>query len=37
MKTKLGSTEVIQDNLNPEFVKSIQVDYYFEEDRQYLV
>jgi len=22
-KTKLGSTEVVQDNLNPEFVKTI--------------
>ena len=28
---KLGQTEVIWDNLNPDFVKSFTVDYYFEE------
>ena len=29
-KQRLGQTEVIADNLNPEFVKEIKVDYYFE-------
>ena len=28
---QLGKTEVIQDNLNPKFTKSIVVDYYFEQ------
>ncbi len=28
---KLGQTEVITDNLNPAFVKSVVVDFYFEE------
>ena len=26
----MGQTEVIVDNLDPEFVKEIKVDYYFE-------
>lgn len=30
MKTKLGTTEMVADNLNPEFVTDIPVDYYFE-------
>jgi len=29
--TKVGQTEVITDNLNPVFVKSILMNYYFEE------
>ncbi len=29
--TKVGQTEVITDNLNPVFVKSVLVNYYFEE------
>lgn len=28
---KIGQTEVIHDNLNPEFIKKIPVDYHFEE------
>lgn len=32
---KLGQTEVIWDNLNPDYVKSFILDYYFEE-QQYL-
>lgn len=30
-KLNLGQTELIADNLNPEFATSITVDYYFEE------
>ncbi len=29
--TEVGRTEVIQDNLNPKFAKSLVIDYYFEE------
>jgi hypothetical protein len=29
-KTKLGATEMVADNLNPEFVTEIVVDYFFE-------
>jgi len=29
-KIKLGETEVIPDSLNPKWIKSIDVDYYFE-------
>ena len=28
---EVGRTEIIWDNLNPEFVKKFIVDYYFEE------
>ena len=28
--SKIGSTEIIHDNLNPEFVTKILVDYQFE-------
>ncbi len=31
---KSGQTEVITDNLNPIFVKSITVDYLFEEKQE---
>ena len=30
-KQKVGQTECIDDNLNPEFVTAVQVDYHFEE------
>lgn len=30
-KTKLGQTEMIANNLNPEFVTDIMVDFYFEQ------
>ena len=29
-KKQVGTSEVIADNLNPEWVKNIDVDYYFE-------
>ena len=32
---EIGRTEVIMDNLNPDFVKSFKLDYFFEE-QQYL-
>lgn len=34
---KIGQTEVIHDNLNPEFVKKIPVDYHFEEQEKFKV
>ena len=37
MKQKLGQTEVIMDNLNPEFIKEIVVDYYFEMEQRFIV
>ena len=30
---KIGQTEVIWDNLNPDFIKSFTLDYYFEEQK----
>ena len=33
----IGTTEVIHDNLNPEFVKKIIVDYHFEETEWYKI
>ena len=37
MWQKLGMTEVIHDNLNPSFVKKIQVDFHFEQQEHYKV
>ena len=34
---KIGQTEIIHDNLNPEFIKKIQVDYHFEEQEKFKV
>lgn len=34
---KLGQTELIADNLDPEFVTSITVDYYFEEQQNMIL
>jgi len=34
---KLGQTEMIADSLNPEFVTSIEVDYFFEESQNFLL
>lgn len=31
--SKIGQTEVIWDNLNPDFVKNFIIDYYFEEQK----
>ena len=28
--TKIGQTECIADNLNPSFIKTIEVNYFFE-------
>ena len=36
-KTKLGQTECIQDNLNPDFVKAVIVDFLFEESQKFMV
>ena len=36
-KQRVGSTECIQDSLNPEFVQAIEVDFFFEEAQQLLV
>ena len=30
---KIGQTEVIWDNLNPDFIKSFTLDFYFEEQK----
>ena len=36
-KSRLGDTEIIPDSLNPKWVKSINVDYYFEAQQQFRV
>jgi len=36
-KQMLGKTEMIPDNLNPEFVKTIEVDFFFEEQHLFLL
>ena len=35
MKERVAQTEMIADNLNPEFVTEIQVDYMFEEQQNF--
>lgn len=37
LKQQVGRTECIYDNLNPDFVTSIQVDYLFEESQTFLL
>lgn len=37
MKHKLGQTEVVWDNLNPVFVKTFTVDYFFEETQDFRI
>ncbi len=37
MWQKLGQTETIHDNLNPEFVKKIMVDFHFEQSEVFKV
>ena len=32
---QIGLTEIIHDNLNPQFVKKIIVDYHFEEQEHF--
>ena len=34
-KTKIGETEVIADSLNPKWVKSMDVDYFFEAQQNF--
>ena len=34
---KLGATELIVDNLNPVLVHTIETDFFFEEQHQFLV
>ena len=36
-KRQVAMTEVIADNLNPEWVKNIDVDYYFETQQRFLL
>jgi len=31
---EIGKTEVIMNNLNPEFAKPVEIDYFFEEEQQ---
>jgi hypothetical protein len=35
MKENLGTTEVIVDNLNPKWIKTLEVDYYFEVNQKF--
>lgn len=37
MKHKLGQTEVVWDNLDPTFVKTFTVDYFFEETQDFRI
>ena len=37
MKVKIGETEVISDTLNPQWVKNITVDYFFEIQQMFRV
>ena len=37
VKQRIGKTECIYDNLNPEFVTSFEVDYLFEETQTFLI
>jgi hypothetical protein len=36
-KKQVGTTELIADNLNPEWVKTIDVDYMFESQQTFLL
>ena len=37
VKQKIGTTETIWDDSNPDFVKQFDVDYFFEEQQKFLV
>ena len=37
MKQKLGSTEIIQDSLNPQWVNAIETEFFFEESHQFVL
>ena len=34
---EVGRTEIVEDSLNPKFIKAIEVVYYFEEDQQFKI
>ena len=34
---EVGRTEIIEDSLNPEFIKTIEVVYYFEENQKFKI
>ena len=31
---EVGRTEIVEDSLNPQFVKAIEMVYYFEQDQK---
>lgn len=37
MKREVGRTEVVADNLNPAFVTTINMDYYFEVQQNMII
>ena len=37
MRQQVGKTEIIEDSVEPEFVKGIVVDYHFEENQQFML
>lgn len=37
MKVKIGQTECIYDNLNPQFVTNFDVDYHFEDTQTFMI
>lgn len=36
-KQKLGDSEIVWDNSNPDFVRHFSVDYFFEENQKFIV
>jgi len=36
-KTKIGQTECIADNLSPVFIKTVELNYFFEQNDKYVV
>ena len=36
-KIQVGKSEVVADNLNPEWVKNIDVNYYFENQQKFIL
>ena len=34
---EIGRTEIVWNNLNPDFVTKVEVDYYFEENQSFLI
>ena len=33
----MGRTEIVEDNLNPIFIKAIEVRYFFEQDQKFKI